>query len=148
MSSLERPLKIRLIVAGVLAACAVALSAGENIAGRMAPREETPAAQQAAEARIAATVDTLFARYGIPKDEVKSWRPKLGGAVLPRVESRVNVSPSFLSVNFNHDLNLRLAGTGAHVVGTERSKDHIVTMHIIRGGMTIRSIGFVTDPDR
>jgi hypothetical protein len=111
-------------------------------------QEETVAARQAAEARIGAALDSLLLRYDVPRGEIRTWRPSVAGKPAARLDSRVLVGPAFLSVNFNHDLNRRLAGTGAHVVATERSKDRTVTMHIVRGGATMRSIAFVTDPER
>jgi hypothetical protein len=145
---IERPLKLRLILAGVLALCAITLAAAERLVGTRGPQEETAGARQAAEARIGATLDSLLLRYDVSRGEVRVWRPTVAGKPAARLDSRVLVGPGFLSVNFNHDLNRRLAGTGAHVVATERSKDRTVTMHIVRGGATMRSIAFVTDPER
>ena len=68
-----------------------------------------------------------------------------GAPLSPRGAARDRRIPSFLSVSFNHALNRPPGGAGARVVGTERSKDHVVTLHVVRGRTTIRSIGFVTD---
>lgn len=145
---IERRLKVRLIAAGILAACAITLAVAERMIATRGAEDETPAARQAAEARIAGSLDSLLARYGVPKAGVRTWRPVVARKPSARLESRVNVGPDFLSVNFNHDLSRRVAGAGAHVVASEKSKERTVTMHIVRGGATIRSIAFVTDTER
>jgi hypothetical protein len=40
-----------------------------------------------------------------------------------------------------------LAPFGAHVVGTERTRENTVTMHIVWAGTTVRSMAFVLSPD-
>jgi hypothetical protein len=53
----------------------------------------------------------------------------------------------FLSLNFNHDLNSELASLDTHVVGTERSKENTVVMHLVHNGRTVRSLIFVESPE-
>jgi len=106
-------------------------------------RSVTPAEEQ----EIRGVLDTLLVQYGIERRGVISWHVQIRGIKWTRLEERVSVPPSFLSVRFNHDLNERLAALGAHVVGTERTKENAVILHIVKSHATIWSIAFVTDPD-
>jgi hypothetical protein len=97
--------------------------------------------------KIGSVVDTLLARYGIEKDAVRAWHAKAAGETIARIEERIQVGRSFLSLNFNHDLDGELARLGAHVVATERSKGNSVVMHLVHQGRTLRSLVFVEDPE-
>ena len=133
----------RLALAGGLALCALLLTAAEVItrggvpAGGEAPR-------RTAEARIAATIDSLLPQFGIAPGSARTWKATAAGGPTGRTEQKVSVPPAFRSLEFNHALASAIARVGAGVVAVERSKDNSVTMHIVRGGMTIRSIRFVT----
>jgi len=140
------PLRLRILIAAVLALCGLGLTATDYLTTEGGSRDT--AQNRAAEAGIAASVDTMFVRYGIAMSDLKTWRATAGGRPTGRIEQRVSVGPRFLSVEFNHELNLRLGPLGAHVVATEKTRDNIVTMHIVRDGTTVRSIAFVTDPGR
>jgi hypothetical protein len=94
--------------------------------------------------RIGRAVDALFLRYGIDMSGVTTWRVTTPDRRFSRMEQRVFVTPRFLSLQFNHDLASLIAPAGARVIGTERAKEQIVTLHIVSGGLTIRSIAFVT----
>jgi hypothetical protein len=137
--------KARLALATALAAIA-ALLWGVRVLE--APSQETrlpaPSPGNDVQAEIGTILDTLLTRYGIEPSGVRTWRMQAAGKSATRVEQKAFVPPSFVALDFNHDLNLALAGVGAHVVATERSRENIVTMHIVRGGRTIRSISFET----
>jgi hypothetical protein len=92
---------------------------------------------------IRAAIDTTLSRFGIDRESVHTWRVQVPGMKSGRVESRVIVPPAFASLAFNHELNNHLAQYGAHVVATERSREQSVTMHIVKDGVTVRSMTFV-----
>jgi hypothetical protein len=140
-------LRKRLVVAGILAACALLLTVAGAGAGSSA-LPETESAIRRAETGIAAALDSLLAQEGISSADVKTWRATADGKPTGRIEQRVTVGRSFLSISFNHALGLRVASFGARVVGSEKTREQVVTMHIVRGRATIRSIAFVTDAGR
>lgn len=104
---------------------------------RRAPTNEETAA-------IGAVVDSLLTRNGIDPSRLATWKVQIPGA--HRVVSRLRVPPDFFTLEFNHQLNLALEPVGARVVATERAGDGTVSMHCVRGGLTVRSITFVPDP--
>lgn len=131
------------IIAGALAVLATVLFLLHP------PAPETPE-ERAREVRsdlgsVNAVVDTLLTRHGIGKEQVRSWQVKTPDRKFIRTERRVLVPPDFISVKFNHALNLALEGTGARVVATERTKEHTATIHIKSGTTIIESITFVVD---
>lgn len=91
-------------------------------------------------------LDSLFHRYGIEHRQVKTWRVRGPGGELTRVQDRITVPNEFVSVSFNHDLNLELTHIGARAVATERTKENTVTMHIKMDRRIVRSISFVLSP--
>lgn len=136
------PLRRRLLIASALALCAILLTAAGPITGGNGP-SETPASRKAAEAGIAAAIDSLFPPYAIDARLVRSWKATAAGEPTGRIEEKIPVDPGFRSLEFNHALALRIAPFGAGVVATERTKESSVTMHVVRGGTTIRSLWFV-----
>lgn len=97
---------------------------------------------------VNAVVDTVLARHGIGKPQVRSWQVQTPDRKFIRIERRVTVHPEFVAVQFNHDLNEELSGTGTRVVATERTKENTVTMHIKQGPTIIESITFVVSRER
>ncbi len=97
-------------------------------------------------ARVGGIVDSLFAQYGIRASKVRTWEVHAGGTPV-RIEQRIPVPPAFVSVSFNRDLNDRLVSLGAHVVAVEHAKENTVMMHIVKDGLTIRTLDFVTEPE-
>jgi hypothetical protein len=93
-------------------------------------------------------IDTLLARHGIAQASVRTWRVLSPDRKPLRVEQRIAVPREFLSLVFNNELNTILAPFGSHVVGTERTRENTVTLHIVRGGYTVRSMAFVVTLDR
>jgi len=144
----NRSLRNRLVVAAILAVCAVVLFLievmlphPEEVSTRLAEVRPTLAG-------VNETVDTLLARYGIEKGWIKTWQVQTPNKRFLRVERRVFVPGDFISVNFNHDLSRTLAAYGATtVVGTERTKENTVTLHIKKDNTIIQSISLVTKRD-
>jgi hypothetical protein len=135
----------RALVAIALGAVALLLFLVERLATPALPgapgRKLAAGGEQAAFQEV---VDTLLGRHGIPKSAVRTWRVLSVDKKPIRLEQRVAVPREFPSLVFNAELNQRLAPLGAHVVATERTREQTVTMHIVQGGMTVRSIAFVT----
>ena len=136
-------LRPRVVAAGVLAGIALMLAAALLLVPVRARRAEAIRASDRAEP-VALAVDSLLARYGVEKRNVTTWRVSTPDKGFSRIEQRVFVPPSFLSLQFNHDLGAVLAPLGARVIGTERAKEQIVTLHIVSENATVRSISLVT----
>ena len=93
--------------------------------------------------RTGEVVDSLFRRYGIERQTVRTWQVKVRGSDFSRIEQRITVQPEFVALNFNRDLSKEVAVFGAHVVATERTAENVVTLHVVAGGTTYRSLEFV-----
>jgi hypothetical protein len=141
------PLRRRLVIASGLALCAVLLTAA-GVITRGRARSETPALRRAAEAGIAAAIDSLCPLYGIDARLIRSWKARAAGEPTGRIEEKIPAPAGFRSLEFNHELALSIAKFGAGVVATERWKENSVTMHVVRSGATIRSLVFVPDTGR
>ncbi len=144
---LSAALRSRLLIASGLALCALALTAAGKIAGGTS-RAETPAARRSAEAGIARAIDSLCPLYGIDRGLIRTWKATAAGEPTGRIEEKIPVGPGFRSLEFNHALSSGIAPFGAGVVATERSKENSVTMHIVCGGVTVRSLSFAPDAGR
>jgi hypothetical protein len=144
---LSGALRRRLVIAAGLALCALALTAAGKIAGGN-PRPETPAARRAAEAGLVRAIDSLCPLYGIDRGLIRTWKATAAGEPTGRIEEKIPVGAGFRSLEFNHALSSGIAPFGAGVVATERSKENSVTMHIVFGGVTVRSLSFVPDAGR
>jgi hypothetical protein len=140
-------LRRRLVISSGLALCALLLT-GAGLITQGRARSETPAGRRAAEAGIAAAIDSLLPVYGIDVRLIRSWKATAAGEPTGRTEEKIPVGPGFRSLEFNHALASRIAPFGAGIVATERSKENSVTMHVVRGGATIRSLWFVPDAVR
>jgi hypothetical protein len=136
------------VIASGLALCAILLTAAGLITGEESRPSETPAGRKAAEAGIAAAIDSLCHLYAIDARLVRTWKASAAGEPTGRIEEKIPVDPGFRTLEFNHALAVRIAPFGAGVVATERSKENSVTMHVVRGGATIRSLWFVPDAGR
>jgi len=132
----------RVTAAALLGACALLLW-GAGALVRHAPRPGAPAWVDAE--RAAAAVDSLLRACGVPASDVRAWGAKAGGAPTGRIEERIAVPGGFRSLEFNHALSRRLAPLGMSVIAVERARENGVTMHIVRAGVTIRSLAFVAD---
>jgi hypothetical protein len=147
MTRVPSPLGTRLAIASGLALCALLLTAAE-LAGGGSPRTETPAGRRAADAAVTAAIDSLCPLFGVDASLARTWKASAAGVQTGRIEERIPVPPGFRSLEFNHALAVRIAPLGAGIVATERSKENSVTMHVVRGGTTIRSISFVPEAGR
>jgi hypothetical protein len=141
---LSGALRRRLIIASGLALCALALTAAGKFAGGNS-RQDTPAGRRTAEAGIARAIDSLCSLYGIDRGLIRTWKATAAGEPTGRIEEKIPVGAGFRSLEFNHALSSGIAPFGAGVVATERSKENSVTMHIVCGGVTVRSLSFVPD---
>jgi hypothetical protein len=144
-------LRRRIVLAVLLASCALVLvllniatekigqraGRGRSTAGRTASSED------AALVGINSVVDTLLAHYQIDRHSVKSWYVQTPDKRFVRLERRVIVSPDFVSMKFNLDLNRMVSALGARAMATERTKESTVTMHIVKDKMIVQSITFV-----
>jgi hypothetical protein len=140
-------LKVRLGIASILALLALLLTAAEAVTGG-ADISAPGAGRSAKEAAITAAVDSLYALYGVDVSHIRSWKATAGGGRTGRTEVKIPVEPGFRSLEFNHALATACAPLGAGVVATERSKENSVTMHIVLGGTTVRSLRFVPEAGR
>jgi hypothetical protein len=143
------PVEWRALGATLLSCCVLVLFALDSTepgpTGSVAPGSKTTTGWRESVGRC---VDSLFVLYGINSDRVRTREVKLPDRSSHRIEQRSTVPPDFVSVEFNHDLNTAVRPFGARIVATERVREGIVTMHIVRSGRTVRSIIFLTDPDR
>jgi len=90
-----------------------------------------------------AALDSLMHVYGIAPAEVRTRTIKdVDGTVL-RTEQRVDVDGEFVALKFNHDLATRLRRAGARVVGTERVRERLTSLHVVHGGSTVWTLQFV-----
>lgn len=147
MTSIPPSLRTRLRIASGLALSALLLTAAELAGGGSTPGE-TPGARRAADEAVIAAIDSLCPLYGIDVSRARTWKATAAGVPTGRIEEKIPVPPGFRSLEFNHALAVRIAPFGAGIVATERSKENSVTMHVVRGGTTIRSLSFVPDAGR
>jgi len=124
----------------ILGAAAVVL-VGLRMKGEVITRR--PAAQD----EIVRAVDRFLSERKGTMSGGRIWKVRVPGATASRTEQRVSVPPDFDSIEFNHALAQRLAPFGASVVGTERTKEATVSMHVVTSGTTVYSVLLVTDPN-
>jgi hypothetical protein len=140
-------LERRVLRAALLSCCALALFALDGLVPvSMLSGPAGPDTGSGWREGVRNSVDSLFVLYGIDRGNVKTWQVNLPKGPATRTEQRITVSPGFVSVRFNHDLNAAVRPFRARVVATERLREDFITMHIVRSGRTVRSMVFVTDP--
>lgn len=93
-------------------------------------------------AAISAAVDTLLHEYGVNPSLIRTRRILSPEKKPIRVEQRIPVPREFPTLVVNYRLQELLEPAGAQVFGTERTKDGIVTLHVMAGGVTVRSLAF------
>lgn len=148
VSRLSREIRLRILVVAVLGACAVGLLAAlvftrpgfHDAAGEGRVSREVIA-------DIDAAIDTVLAHHSIHKEWVRTWRSLVRGKQSARTQRRVLVPPEFMSLAFNHELNLLLSPLGANAVASERMKESTVDVHIIKDGLILETIMFVVRHD-
>ena len=132
----------KMIIAGTLACTAAMLFLVEVSGSNPDQRSDLYKVDLA---HINDVVDNLLRRHGIDRDRVKMWYVRTPEKKFLRVARRVEVTPKFVSVTFNRELNEELVLRGLRVVATERTRENSVTMHIKKGGTIIQSITFTQD---
>jgi hypothetical protein len=140
-------LKRRLMIAGVLAFLGVALT----LADRFVPPGSNAvvndfAAAHADSKQINAAIDALLGRYLIEPRAMTTWRVTTPDKKFLRLEQRIVVPYGFATVEFNHQLSQEVLPFGARVAATERSRENVVTMHVVKNGVIIRTIAFAMRP--
>ncbi len=93
-------------------------------------------------AAISTVVDTLLHEYGVDPSLVRTRRILSQEKKPIRIEQRIPVPREFPTLVVNYKLHELLEPIGVRVFGTERTKDGIVTLHIMSGGVTVRSLAF------
>jgi hypothetical protein len=140
-------LKRRLIVAGMLALAGIGLTVADRLVASDAGRTVNDfASAHASDKDISAAVDALLGTYAIDPRTVTSWKVLTPDKKFLRLEQRVVVPHDFPSVEFNHKLTQKILPFGARVAATERSKENVVTMHVMNDGVIIRTIVFAMRP--
>lgn len=148
LGKLPKEIRMRLLIAGMLATGALVLFAAQQVADRIQLQGGTRIPDILPhEQEIEGAIDALLARYRIEKTWVRTWRVLTPNKKLLRIERRVFVPPTFVSVTFNHDLNQLLSQYGSRAVASERGGESTVTMHVIKNGRIIESITFVVQRD-
>lgn len=140
----SQKLRIRIIIG--LAVLSVALGVlAVVLAPRRAPerasaRTPIPAAVVPGEAEIRRGLEAVCADFRVPPAswKVRDVKDRTGRRV--RTEYRLRLPKDFSSAEFNHALGAKVEPWGAHVVGTERTHDRTVTLHVVRDEETIVSV--------
>jgi hypothetical protein len=94
-------------------------------------------------AAIAEGVDTLLDRYGVDRSLIRTRRILSPAQKPVRIEQQIAVVREFPTLLANDQLQELLAPAGARVLGTERTREGIVTLHVVTGGFTTRSLIFI-----
>lgn len=140
----SQKLRIR-IIAGlavlsvVLGILAVVLAPRRG-AERAAARTTTTAAVAPGEAEIRRGLEAVCAEFRVPPSSFKIRDVKDRAGRRVRSEYRLRLPKNFSSAEFNHALSAKVEPWGAHVVGTERTHDRTVTLHVVRDEDTILSV--------
>jgi len=92
---------------------------------------------------LVAAVDSLVGVYALDRRGIRTRAVALPGGTALRTEQRIAVPVGFVALRFNHALATRLRRTGARVVGTERVRERLTALHIVRGGATVWTLLFV-----
>jgi len=136
-----RPVTVRLAAALVMTVAA-ALLLFLDVQSPPATQSRSASISPAASGGIQAAVDSMLRRHGISRSAVRTWNVLSLEKKVLRVAQQIEVPRDFPSLVFNDQLQRMLEPVEAHVVATERLKDNSVTMHIVCGGRTVRSLVF------
>jgi hypothetical protein len=136
--------RTRIILALALAGVAIILGVifirVSTRAGADTPAKRPAGKQLSGEEQIARGVEAVCAEYNVPAGAIRSRRIKDGNGNGLRTEYRLRVPKDFSAAEFNRTLNQKVEPWGAHVLGTERTRDRTVTLHVIRDDETIVSV--------
>lgn len=140
-------LKSRLVLTGILALLAAALTVADRlVAAGPSSVVNDFATAHAGGKQINAAIDGLLGRYGFEPRTTTIWKVMTPDKKFLRLEQRIVVPHDFASVEFNHRLSQEILPFGARVAATERSKENVVSMHIVNDGVIIRTISFAMRP--
>jgi hypothetical protein len=137
--------KSRVVIVAGLAALSVALGilavvlAPRSAAGRE-PVRKLSAVALPGQAEIRRGLEAVCAEFRVPPSAltVRDVKNRAGRPV--RIEYRLRLPKDFSSAEFNQSLGAKVEPWGAHVVGTERTQDRTVTLHVVRDEETIMSV--------
>lgn len=129
------------MIAAALAVLGVVLLASDDFAPALTNRQPAAADLQA----IDIAIDSLLSRYGITARQVRKWQVRTGDGMTARTERRALVPPELATVEMNRDLSRAVSAFNGHVVGTERTKESVVVLHVVVRGTTVQSVSLVTD---
>ena len=127
------------VLSVVLGILAVALAPRTSPAPERASARAT-AAVVPGDAEIRRGLEAVCADFRVPPAswKVRDVKDRNGRRV--RTEYRLRLPKDFSSAEFNHALGAKVEPWGAHVVGTERTHDRTVTLHVVRDEETIVSV--------
>ena len=95
---------------------------------------------------VDATVDSLLQEKGVDRKKERKWQVKSSNGMVIRIERRIRVPAELVSLEFNRDLSSAVEPLGAHVSGTERTKESTVVLHVVAGEMTVQTITLEREP--
>jgi hypothetical protein len=87
-------------------------------------------------------VDTLLRQHLVDPALIRTRRILSAEKTPVRIEQRIPVPREFPTLIVNYRLQELLEPVGARVFGTERTRDGVVTLHVIAGGIAVRSLAF------
>jgi hypothetical protein len=134
-------LRRRIMVAAALAGCAVVLLVLDQPDGGSSDAQAFRASLHS----LDGVVDSLLVHYGIPKEKVRKWQVLTPDGKLIRTDRRVLVPAGFVTTEFNRDLNRAVSPWNARVAATERTKESVVVLHIVRDGATVLTASLVQE---
>lgn len=136
--------RTRIVIALSLAGAAIILAIVfiSYAPGRGAepPSRKMAGNQRSEDGQFARGVEAVCAEFKVPPNAIRSRQIKDGKGNALRTEYRLRLPKDFSSAEFNQALNRKVEPWGARVVGTERMRDHTVTLHVIREDATVLSV--------
>jgi hypothetical protein len=137
--------KSRVIIVGALAVLSLVLGvlavvlAPRTAVGREPTRKNAPVAIPG-ESEIRRGLEAVCADFHVPPSslKVRDMKDRTGQPV--RREYRLRLPRDFSAAEFNQALSSKVEPWGAHVIGTERTQDRTVTLHVVRDEGTIMSV--------
>jgi len=140
-------LKRLLKIAGALAIVAVALTLVDRLLAAGTDKIVNDfSGAHAGGAQINAAIDAVLGRYPIEPKSVSSWKVMTPDKKFLRLEQRIVMPYDFAAVQCNHELSREILPFGGRIAATERSRENVVTMHVLNQGVIIRTISFAMRP--
>jgi hypothetical protein len=137
--------KLRVVIVAGLGVLSVVLGilavvlAPRNAEGREPARKQVAVAVPG-NAEIRRGLEAVCADFRVSPGALKVRDVKDRSGRPVRTEYRLRLPKDFSSAEFNHALGVKVEPWGAHVVGTERTNDRTVTLHVVRDEVTIVSV--------